>query len=89
MDRSSFYPKTPSKLDVTLIESGDIPTIGVGESTTQFFRDGHTTLLCRMSGWMSGGNHKYSVCFENFNEYGPFHYPFFDGGPPANAKNGI
>ena len=25
--------------NITLIESDDIPTIGVGESTTQFFRD--------------------------------------------------
>ena len=78
------------KLDVTLIESGDIPTIGVGESTTQFFRD-WTHDLALSDVWMDEceATYKYSVCFENFSEYGPFHYPFFDGGPPANAKNGI
>ena len=77
-------------LDVTLIESEDIPTIGVGESTTQFFRD-WTHDLCLSDVWMDEceATYKYSVKFENFSEYGSFHYPFFDGGPPSNAKNGI
>ena len=65
-------------LDVTLIESEDIPTIGVGESTTQFFRD-WTHDLCLSDVWMDEceATYKYSVKFENFSEYGSFHYPFF------------
>ena len=79
--------KSFPKKKITLIESDDIPTIGVGESTTQFFRD-WTLELNLPDQWMDEceATYKYSVKFENFSEYGDFHYPFFDGGPPANSN---
>ena len=38
MSAATLIKSFPNK-EITLIESEDIPTIGVGESTTQFFRD--------------------------------------------------
>jgi len=82
--------KSFPKKKITLIESDDIPTIGVGESTTQFFRD--WTLEMNISdNWMDEceATYKYSVKFKNFSEYGDFHYPFWDGTAPANANADI
>ena len=74
------------KKKITLIESDDIPTIGVGESTTQFFRD-WTLELNLPDNWMDEceGTYKYSVLFKNFSEYGDFHYPFNDKPAPPNS----
>ena len=81
-----FFPDK----EITLIESEEIPTIGVGESTTQFFRD-WTREMCISDVWMDEceATYKYSVKFKNFSEYGDFHYPFFPGKEPPNAKVGL
>ena len=81
-----FHPE----LDITLIEAEDIPPIGVGESTTQFFKD-WTFELGLADHWMDEceATYKYSVKFENFSEYGDFHYPFYDGGAPENSNSDI
>ena len=78
--------KSFPKKKITLIESDDIPTIGVGESTTQFFRD-WTLELNLPDNWMDEceGTYKYSVLFKNFSEYGDFHYPFNDKPAPPNS----
>ena len=79
--------KSFPKKKITLIESDDIPTIGVGESTTQFFRD-WTLELNLPDHWMDEceATYKYSVLFKNFSEYGDFHYPFYDGVAPSNSS---
>jgi|TARA_B100001250_G_scaffold72619_1_gene59157 tryptophan halogenase len=84
---ASTLIKSHPWLDITVIDSPDIPTIGVGESTTQLFRD-----WCKEMNisdvWMDEceATYKYSVKFENFSEYGDFHYPFYDGAPPSNSS---
>ena len=79
--------KSFPKKKITLIESENIPTIGVGESTTQFFRD-WTLEMNLPDNWMDEceATYKYSVLFKNFSEYGDFHYPFNDGQAPKNSS---
>ena len=86
MTAATLIKSFPEK-NITLIESDDIPTIGVGESTTQFFRD-WTLELNLSDNWMDEceATYKYSVKFKNFSEYGDFHYPFWDGGAPSNSS---
>ena len=86
MTAATLIKSFPQK-KITLIESDDIPTIGVGESTTQFFRD-WTLELNLADNWMDEceATYKYSVKFKNFSEYGDFHYPFWDGGAPKNSS---
>ena len=64
------------KLDVTLIESGDIPTIGVGNRQHSSSVTGHTTLLCRMSGWMSVRQPTSIVFALKTSAVWTFHSPF-------------
>ena len=69
MTAATLIKSYPHK-KITLIESDDIPTIGVGESTTQFFRD-WTLELNLPDQWMDEceATYKYSVLFKNFSEY--------------------
>lgn len=76
MSAVTFARVFPEK-NITLIDSSNIPTIGVGESTTQFFRK-WLNFIHLDDSWMKecDATYKYSVRFENFNEAEPFHYPF-------------
>jgi flavin-dependent dehydrogenase len=67
---------------ITVVESPNVPTIGVGESTTQFFNTFIWYLGLKDTEWMPAcdATYKHSVRFVNFNKNGPFHYPF---GPSA------
>lgn len=78
MTAAALAHKYP-EINVTLIESPNIPTIGVGESTL-----GHINRYFRMLGledkdWMPACNatYKTSIKFTNFRKDGDFyHYPF-------------
>ncbi len=63
---------------INLIESPKISSIGVGESTTQWFLGFIRYLGLVDSEWMPAcdATYKHSVRFVNFNKNGPFHYPF-------------
>ena len=65
---------------VTLFESPNIPTVGVGESTTQFFRQWLYFLGLKDEEWMAAcdATYKLSVRFHNFHKQGdtPWQYPF-------------
>ena len=79
MTAATFAYFFPHK-EISLIESPDVPTIGVGESTTQFFSDWLKNIEIQDHEWMDECNatYKYSVRFENWNEAEPFHFPFTD-----------
>ena len=66
--------------DITLFESDNIPTVGVGESTTQYFRLWLHFLGLKDKEWMAAcdATYKLSVRFHNFHEIGdtPWQYPF-------------
>jgi tryptophan halogenase len=66
--------------DITLVESPNVPTVGVGESTTQFFRHWLHFLGLRDEEWMPhcDATYKLSVRFHNFHKIGddPWQYPF-------------
>ena len=66
--------------DITLFESDNIPTVGVGESTTQLFRLWLHFLELKDEEWMKAcdATYKLSVRFHNFHEVGdtPWQYPF-------------
>jgi tryptophan halogenase len=76
MSAATFARVFPEK-NITLIESPSVPTIGVGESTTQFFRK-WLNFIHLDDSWMEecDATYKFSVRFEDFNEAEPFHYPF-------------
>jgi flavin-dependent dehydrogenase len=82
MSAATFSRIFPEKL-ITLVESPSIATIGVGESTTQFFRK-WLNFIDLDDSWMEecDATYKYSVRFENFNEKDPFHYPFISPAGP-------
>ena len=78
MTAATFSKIFPEK-KITLIDSADLPPIGVGESTTQFIRDWMKFIDLKDEDWMNDcdATYKYSVRFENFNKPSvPFHYPF-------------
>ena len=66
--------------DITLIESPKVPTVGVGESTTQYFRQWVHFLGLKDEDWMPAcdATYKISVRFHNFHKVGdaPWQYPF-------------
>ena len=87
MAAATFTRLFPEK-HITLLESEDIPTIGVGESTTQFFRGWLDFIELYDVQWMDDcdATYKYSVRFENFNRPNcPFHYPFISN--PDSVKD--
>ena len=69
--------------DIVLYEDDKTPSVGVGESTTQFFRLWCHFLDLKDEDWMEAcdATYKASVRFHNFNKKGdtPWQYPF---GPP-------
>ena len=71
--------------DIVLYEDDKTPSIGVGESTTQFFRLWCHFLDLKDEEWMEAcdATYKASVRFHNFNKKGdtPWQYPF---GPPRS-----
>jgi tryptophan halogenase len=66
--------------DITLIESPKVASVGVGESTTQLFRQWTHFLDLKDEDWMPAcdATYKISVRFHNFNKIGdrPWQYPF-------------
>lgn len=71
---------------ITLVESSDIPTIGVGESTNSTMHYFHSAIGHDEKGFMraSNGAYKIGIRFENFNRRGGvFYHPF---GLPENIE---
>lgn len=71
---------------ITLVESSDIPTIGVGESTNSTMHYFHSAIGHDEKGFMraSNGAYKIGIRFENFNRAGGvFYHPF---GLPENIE---
>ena len=81
MAASTLIRKFPNK-KITLIESSDIPTVGVGESTLGFIRDWTNYLGLDDKDFMKHTNaaYKLSIKFTDFydKDSGGFHYPFGD-----------
>ena len=72
-----FFPNKK----ITLIESGNIPTVGVGESTLIQFREWLHQLNIKDKDFIKSTNatYKLSIKFNNFYKKGKsFHYPFGD-----------
>lgn len=70
-------------LDITLIESKDIKTIGVGESTIQQINSFFDLLGLKDEEWMPqcDATYKVSIAFTDFREKGSkFQYPFGNSG---------
>ncbi len=71
----------PNKLEITLVESEQIPRIGVGEATVPTIRSTFAFLGLEESDWMpkTGGSFKNAVRFVNWNGGGSsdsFYHPF-------------
>lgn len=76
---AAYLSKTLPSLDITLIESKKIGTIGVGESTLGHINRFLDTLGLKDEDWMAFCNatYKTSIKFTDFKEPGSyFHYPF-------------
>ena len=77
---ASTLVKAFPKWDITLIESPKVATVGVGESTTQYFRQWVHFLGLKDEDWMPAcdATYKISVRFHNFHKVGdaPWQYPF-------------
>jgi tryptophan halogenase len=67
-------------VNITLIESPDVPTVGVGESTVPPVRDFMEALGFKEEDWMAKCNatYKSAICFSGFNNIHSqkFWYPF-------------
>ena len=81
MAASTLVRKFPNK-NITLVESADIPKVGVGESTLAFIRDWTNYLGIDDKDFLqhTNGTYKLSIKFTDFydKDYGGFHYPFGD-----------
>jgi tryptophan halogenase len=79
MTAATFIKCFPKK-DITLIESPDFPTVGVGESTIGGIREWTDLLKLNDRDFMrhTDASYKLSIRFENFYKKGDggFHYPF-------------
>ena len=79
MAAATLIKKFPNK-KITLVESSDIPKIGVGESTLAFIRDWTAYLGIDDKDFIkhTNGTYKLSIKFTDFydKDYGGFHYPF-------------
>ena len=74
---------------ITLVESSDIPTIGVGESTNSTMHYFHSAIGHDEKAFMraSNGAYKIGIRFENFNRRGGvFYHPF---GLPENIEEAL
>ncbi len=76
MTASALIKSFPEK-EIILIESPNVPTIGVGESTTQYMREWVDFLGLKDEDWMPtcDATYKFGLKFVNFAE-GDFYYPF-------------
>lgn len=76
MTASALIKSFPNK-EIILIESPNVPTIGVGESTTQYMREWVDFLGLKDEEWMPAcdATYKFGLKFVNFAE-GDFYYPF-------------
>jgi flavin-dependent dehydrogenase len=79
MTAAFLVKKYPDK-NITVIESTDIPTVGVGESTLSGINDYLNILELEDKDWMKECNasYKLSIKFTDFydKDSGGFHYPF-------------
>ncbi len=77
---ASTLVKAYPEWDITLVESPKVASVGVGESTTQFFRQWLHFLGLKDEEWMPhcDATYKISVRFHNFHEKGdkPWQYAF-------------
>ena len=88
MSAASLVKNFPDK-KVILIESEDVPRIGVGESTTQKIRYWLNDLGIKDSDFMKecDATYKLSILFKNFNDgYGDWHYPFTSNQLPPGTR---
>jgi len=79
MTAATFVKAFP-KSNIVVVESPNVPSVGVGESTTQYFRLWTHYLGLRDEDWMRecDATYKISVRFSNFHKDGdtPWQYPF-------------
>lgn len=77
---ASTLIKTMPEKDITLIESPNIPTVGVGESTLGFINEWLRLLEIKDNDFMKAcdATYKLSIRFQDFykKDSGGFHYPF-------------
>jgi len=80
-------------LDVTVVESPNIPTVGVGESTLGHFNTYLQMLDLKDEDWMPACNatYKNSIRFTNFRKKDGTHfeYPFISGFDYSYSPNGL
>lgn len=79
MTAATLIKVCPNK-DITLIESPNVPTVGVGESTLGFIRQWTKLLDIKDTDFLkyTDGTYKLSIRFQDFykKNSGGFHYPF-------------
>lgn len=77
---ATYLSEKLKDIKISLVESSDIPVIGVGESTIPPITDFIKNLGMKESDWMPACNatYKSAIRFENFSQKGdtPFWYPF-------------
>ncbi len=87
MSAATLVKKFPNA-NITLVESSDIPIVGVGESTLGFIRDWTNYLGLDDKDFLkhTNGIYKLSIKFTDFydKDSGGFHYPF---GDPCENEN--
>lgn len=86
---AAFLIRSFPEKEITLIESPDIPIVGVGESTLGGIRNYCSYLGIDIKDFLqyTNGSLKMSIKFTDFykEDYGAFHYPF---GLPFFSENG-
>ena len=85
---AAYMSKHLEGVNISLIESPDVPVVGVGESTVPPLVDFMRSLGIEEKEWMSQCNavYKSAICFQGFHEKNdpPFWFPFVPAWQAAN-----
>lgn len=85
---AAYLSKALPNVKITLVESSDIPTIGVGEATIATFTGFTSYLGIKESEWMPkcNGSYKYAIRFNDWYAKGEHYWHPFEGLTYARSK---
>jgi len=86
---ASYLSKMHPNINISLIESSDIPVIGVGEATIAHLTRFLHTLGLKDKDWMPECNaaYKYGIRFDNWHEIGDQYWHPFEAIPYFNSQS--
>lgn len=88
---AAYLSRTQPWLDITLVESSDIPIIGVGEATIAYLANFLRRLGLKDKDWMPfcNGAYKYAIRFDNWHQQGEQYWHPFEAFPYYRSQTSL